>query len=250
MMLECHDRRERPQPVDLHENLGAEHRVRLDQFSFAPVERAGLLDDFERDPRLADVVQERGFDERGDVQLVQPELLAEQQAQHRDVDRVAVRQVLVHLDGENLAQRGVAARHAVDEQLHEIADRHEIELLAGGGVVEGFLRQHQRLGIVRIERAGRSVRPLPRAPSRVERHDLAEADVLDVPARQLLLDRLGMRVPDLPEKLSGREQFVAPDAFAHVNAVDPEIAELAHDLRARRIVTAERHAVQERRRRG
>ena len=63
--------------------------------------------------------------------------------------------------------------------------------------------------------------------------------MLDVPARQLLLDRLGMRVLDLPEKLSGREQFVAPDAFADVNAVDPEIPELAHDLRACRIVAAE-----------
>ena len=50
--------------------------------------------------------QECSFDE-SDVQLVQPGMLAELRAQHRDADRVACQ--VFYLDGKNLAQRGVTA---------------------------------------------------------------------------------------------------------------------------------------------
>ena len=53
-------------------------------------------------------MQQRGFRERRRRCVIEAELLADEQAQRRDVDRVAVGQVLVELDGEDLSERGVA----------------------------------------------------------------------------------------------------------------------------------------------
>ena len=187
-MLEGDDRRQRTQPLDLNQDFRAECRVRFHHFPLALVERARLLEDAERDPRLADVVQERGFDQRGSRRFVEAHLLAEQQAEHRDVHRMAVGQVLVLLDGEDLSERGVAARHFVDEELDEIADGDGVELPARRNRFERLLCEYQRLFVRRVERASRRVGPLMRAPARVERDQPAEADVPDVAFRELALD--------------------------------------------------------------
>ena len=110
MMLERDGRRERPQAFDFDEDLRAERRVCLHHPALAAIERARLAQDLERNPRLADVVQERRFPERRGRRIVEPELPADQQAERRDVDRMAVGQVLVQLDRQNLSERGAAAR--------------------------------------------------------------------------------------------------------------------------------------------
>ena len=71
VMFERDGRRQRPQPVGLREDLGAESRVRLDHLALALVERARLLTMSSGILRLADVVQQRRFDQRRDRRLVE-----------------------------------------------------------------------------------------------------------------------------------------------------------------------------------
>ena len=96
-------------------------------------------------------MQQRRLDERRLELVVEPQLRAEQEAEHGDVDRVAIGQVLVLLHRENLSERRVAARDLVNEQLHEVAYRHRVERLPGCDRLEGFLRAHERLGVRGIE---------------------------------------------------------------------------------------------------
>ena len=166
MVLEGDDRRQRTKPLGLHEDFGAEGRVRLDQLPFPFVEGAWLLHDLERNPCLPDVVQEGSFHERGSRRRVESDLFADQQAQHRDVHGVAVRQVLVLFDGENLPKRRIAARNLEDEQLDEIAHRDWIETSSRTHRLEGLLR---RAGAIprRLDRADRSARRATVGPANV-----------------------------------------------------------------------------------
>ena len=210
MVLERDGRRQRPQPVDLDEDLRAVGRVRLHHPALALVERARLLQDVERNPRLADVVEERRLGQRRGRRLIESNLLANQQAQRRDVDRMAVGQVLVQLHRENLAERGVARRDLLDQQVHDVADRRQVDPLPRHDVVERPLGQRQRQLVRRIESAGRRVGPLHGLPARVDRHQPAEADVLNLPRRELHVDRLaGRRFLELPQELRQREQLRA-----------------------------------------
>ena len=198
--------------------------------------------------RLADVVQQRRFGERRGRRRVEPELLADQQAERRDVDRVAVGQVLVQLHRENLTERGVAGRDLLDQQLDDVANGGEIDAPSRHHVVERAFGECERQLVGRVERTGRGVGPLHRLPARVERHEPAEADVLNLPRGQLHVDRLAARrVLQLPEELRERQQLVARDAGADVDAVDAKIGQLAQDLRLRFAVLAEGDAVEMRR---
>jgi hypothetical protein len=123
MMFERDDRGERAQTIELHEDLSAESRMRLHQLPLMLVEGTRLLDDFKRNAGLADVVQQRGFDERRERILVQTHAPAKQHAQHRDVHRVHVSEVLVLLDRQNLAERGVAPGNLEHQQLHQVTYR-------------------------------------------------------------------------------------------------------------------------------
>src|SRR5262245_48439989 len=98
---------------------------------------------------------------------------------------MAVGEVLVLFDGEDLTERGVAARNTRQQQLYEVADRDGIEPLAVRHLLEGFLRAHERLGVRGIERSSRRVGPLLGAPSCVERHQVAEADRGDASRSEL-----------------------------------------------------------------
>ncbi len=110
MMFERHGRRERMQSFGLYQDLRTQRRVRLDHPPLGLVECARLPHDVERNLCLADVVQQRRFDERRQRRFVQPDLLAEQQAEHRHVHRVTVGQVLVLLDGQDLTQSAALLR--------------------------------------------------------------------------------------------------------------------------------------------
>ena len=85
MMLERDRRRQWMQALALHQDFGAERGVRFDQLAFLLVERSRLLDHFERNLRLAHVVEQCGFDQRGQRRFVESHVLAEKQAQHRHV---------------------------------------------------------------------------------------------------------------------------------------------------------------------
>ena len=182
MVLERHGRRERPQAVDFDEDLRAVGRVRLHHPPLALVERARLLQNLERNPRLADVVQQRRLGERRGRRLIESDLLADEQAERRHVDRMAVGEVLVELDRQNLAERGVARGDLLNQQVHDVADRRQVDPLARHHVVERPLGERQRQLVRRIQRAARRVGPLHGLPARVERHEPAEADVLNVRA--------------------------------------------------------------------
>jgi hypothetical protein len=140
---------------------------------------ARFLDDLQRNARFADVMEQRRLHHRRQRGVVETDLAGDHQAEERHVDGVAVGQVLVLFDGEDLSERGVAPGHARQQHLHQIPDRHRIELLAVGDVLEGLLGPHQRLGVGRIERSGRRIGPLLRPPLGVERHQTSEADRAD-----------------------------------------------------------------------
>ena len=61
MVLERDGRRQRPQAVDFDEYFRAVRRVRFHHPALAFVEGARLFQDLERNPRLADVVEQRRF---------------------------------------------------------------------------------------------------------------------------------------------------------------------------------------------
>ena len=157
---------------------------------------------------------------------------------------MAVRQILVLLDRENLSERRVAARHSRQKQLHEIADRDRIEPLAGRHLLERLLRAHERLRVGRIQRPGRRVRPLLGAPSGIERHQPAEADRLDATGRELRFDRFVVRALLLPQAFGNGEEFLGLHAFADVDAVDAEADQFVDDRRLTLDVPVERHAVE------
>ena len=97
----------------------------------------------------------------------------------------------------------------------------------------------------RIEIAARRVGPLHRLPARVDRHQPAEADVLNLPRRELRVDRLaGRRFLELPEELRQREQLRPRDAGPEVDAVDAEVGQLAQNLGLRLAVVPEGDAVE------
>ena len=222
--------------------------MRLHHPPLALVERARLLQNLERDLRLADVVKERRFSQcRGRV-LIEPELTPNQQAQGRDVDRVAVGEVLVQLDRENLTQGGVARGDLLNQQLHDVADGREIDALASHHIVERPFGEGEREFIRGIERAGWSIRPLHGFPARVERHESPEADVLNLPRGKLHINGLATRrFLELPQEFRQREQFMTRDTVANVNAVDAEIRQLAQDLRLRLTVMTKGDAIEMRR---
>jgi hypothetical protein len=143
VVLECHGRRERLEAVDADEDLGAEDRVRLHHFSFALVERARLAQDLERDASLANVMQERRLAQCRSRRRIEAELTADQQAQRRHVHRMAVGEVFVQLDCENLSERGAAAGDLADQQLHDLADGHQVHALAARHVVERPLGERE-----------------------------------------------------------------------------------------------------------
>jgi hypothetical protein len=60
-MFQSDRRRQRPQTLDVDENLGAVDRVRFHQTPLALVQRAWLFQYFQRYAGFADVVQQRCF---------------------------------------------------------------------------------------------------------------------------------------------------------------------------------------------
>ena len=130
MMLERHGGRERTKARGAGENLAAVRRMRLDQLALAPVQRPGLLHHFERHARLADVMEERRFHQGDDHLSVEPDLPADQKAQHRHVDRMAPRQVLVVFHRQHVAERRIAAGDAPDEELDRVPHGAGIEVAA------------------------------------------------------------------------------------------------------------------------
>ena len=208
MVLERDGRRQWPQAIDLDEYLRAVRRVRFHHPALALVEGARLFQDLERDPRLADVVEQRRFGKRRRRGLIESDLFADQQTEGCDVDRVAIGEVLVELDGKNLSERGVARGDLLNQQGHDVADGAEVDALPRHDVIERPFGQRERELVGWIERARRRVGPLNSLPARVERHQPAEADVLNLPRRELRLDRLaGRRFLELPEKLGQRQQL-------------------------------------------
>ena len=165
-------------------------------------------------------MQHRRLDEDGERLLIERELFAEQQAEHRDVYRVAIGQVLVLLDGENLRERRIARGHAAHQQLDEIANGPDVEETIRRQLLERLLRQRERFLVIGIEHLGRSFRPLVRAPAGVERHEARNRDVLDAAAGQLRRDRTVERELAPPQKRGQRRDLVDGDAASNVKAVD------------------------------
>src|SRR5262249_48030336 len=88
MVLERHQRRQRAQSLGLHQDLGAQRRVRLNELSLTLGEGPRLFHDVEWDSGLADVVEDRCFHERRHGSLVEAQLPAEQEAQYCNVHGV------------------------------------------------------------------------------------------------------------------------------------------------------------------
>ena len=181
--------------------------------------------------------------------IVEPELLAYQEAERGHVDRMAVGQVLVQLDRQNLSERGAAPGDFLNEQLDDVPDGDDVHALAAGDVVERTLGECQRLGVVRIHRTDRRVRPHGRVPAGVEGNQAAEADVPDAASRELDVDGSGCRrrVSELPEELRERMELLLRDARTDVDAVDSELGELVEDMSLGFALAPERDAVEVRR---
>ncbi len=180
--------------------------MRLHHPTLALVESARLLENLERNSCLADIVEQRGLSEGRRRCLIEAKLPTDEEAQRRNVDRVAIRQVLVELDRENLTEGGVTGSNLLNQQVDDVANRGEVDPLARHHVVKRALGQRKRELVGGIERAARRVGPLDGLPACVERDQVPQADVLDLPRRELDVDGLaGRRLLQLPEKLGERQ---------------------------------------------
>ena len=186
MVFERHRRRERPEALDLGQDLGAEDRVRLHHLALAAIERARLPQDVQRNARLADVVQQRRLRQRAGQLLVEPELLADQQTQGGDVHGMAVGQVLVQLDREDLAERRAAARNLRTSSCTTSRTVRRLTPFPAAASSNARSIRKSVSSYAGIERAGGRVGPLRGAPPRVERNQPAQADVMDVLPGQAL----------------------------------------------------------------
>ena len=126
------------QPFGLDQDLGAKRRMRLDRPALGLSSAPGFATMSSGIWVLPTSCSSAASTSAAMSGFVQADLLAEQQAEHRHVDRVAVGQVLVLLDGENLSERSVAAGDLVNQQLNEVADGDDVERLARGGVLHVF----------------------------------------------------------------------------------------------------------------
>src|SRR6185503_1743258 len=110
-------------------------------------------------------------------------------------------------------------------------------------ILECLLCSENRFRVIGIERYGRRVGPLLRAPPGVERNQSAEADVSDV-ARGELCRHAVARSAELPQELGDREELFELDAASDVNAVHAERGELIEQLLIRLALDTRRHAVE------
>ena len=145
---------------------------------------------------------------------------------------MAVGQVLVQLDRENLSERGAAAGDFLNEQLDDVPDGDDVHALTAGDVVERPLGECQRLGVVR-DPSDRPARPATgRVPAGVEGNQAAEADLPDAASRELDVNGTCCR-----RRVSRSCQRNSASAWsscsetpgADVDAVDSELGELVED---------------------
>src|SRR5229473_7179432 len=129
---------------------------------------------------------------------------------------MAVREVLILLDGENLRERGVAPRDPGHQQPNEMMDGDRVERVASRELLEGLLRERERFLIIGIERASRSIGPLVCAPARIERHESSDRDVPNLATREADAHWLGIVRPQLPQHLGKRLKLLGLDAAAKV----------------------------------
>src|SRR5882672_6408730 len=102
---------------------------------------------------------------------------------------MAIREVLVLLDRENLCAGGIARRNPGNQQSNQIVDGSGVKRAASRQLLERLLRERERFLVLGGENAGRSIGPLRRVPGRTEGHEPSHRDVPNLTTMEIGADR-------------------------------------------------------------
>ena len=184
------------------------------------VEAGGLVEDLDRHPRLAHVVQQRGHAQVVELEPGEPQLLAQRHGEDADVHRVGERVLVVVPDGGEADDRGLVVEHLVHDELHRA-----LHPLDAGGPPHPDAGDHF-LG----DRHALRIHPLRRLLGLLRLRVLVVGGALDLQARHPAgAEPLGQLVEPLLRlaPLGQAEQQAEEDLpLAPVAAVDPERADI------------------------
>ena len=151
-MLERDHRRDRRHLRRAPQDLGAVDDVHAHDLEFGVGQLVGLVQDFGRRAHLADVVHQRGQTQLAQRRAVDAERPRLRHGQHRDVDHVRERVVVVVLQRRQGDQRGAIRRHRLRERIDERARRFRIGRAFG---LRHFPHRAGEVGRIRVQPADR-----------------------------------------------------------------------------------------------